>query len=131
FEYGAGLRNMASFSEAGTLEGLANRPYSLPAGFPDSHDLGSGPIGRSGAVAGGAASEAAHGIHEALVGDDLSVDSYRVQLVDEHQRVRQVPRKLITFVPTKTGKRSYPFGVPAPAGGYSYGDIVGARAVYH
>lgn len=120
FEYGTGLRNVASYRRPITAEGLANKVYHLAPGFPDSVDAGLTAV----ISATDSASIAARLIHEDVVNADLSPDDLRQKLVNEHVAIRKRPRELVVFNPTRN--LPYNYGTD-----YVEGDVVTARAVYN
>lgn len=113
FEYGTGKRNVRGYSRPVTLDLAMNLGWNLPEGFPDNS---------IGAVVtqSDATSITKWGRMEAVVPGDVTVDSMRQRLVDEHIRIRRNPRQTVTFEPASHGPH---FGTD-----YSIGDIVTARA---
>jgi hypothetical protein len=118
WEYGRGKRNVASYRRLRTLDGLLNKAWSIPTGFPDAHDVGTAPIANSSDTS---ASLALHGLLEAIVSDDLGVDSFRQTLADEHARIRKQARETILFDPHPARSPNYPTD-------FKVGDLVAARA---
>lgn len=119
FEYGDGRLNVKSYNRAVSVEGIANRVFSLPPGFPD-------PAGGGNIVSQqDAASQSARGLFDAMVSTDLIADALRQQLVDHHIAVRKTPRQTITFQPVNdlAGDR-----VPRLRFDYDVGDVMPFRA---
>ena len=119
FEYGIGKCNVADYKRPRSASDLLNKGWSLPAGFPDAHPGGQVPIANTYDAS---ASIAAHGLHEGLVSEDLTVDAFRQQLVNEHVRIRRVPRETIVFTPRSNSEYDY-------GSEFIEGDLVTARAV--
>lgn len=91
WEFGAGRNNVESWRDLADASTLCNSAISLPGGSASSTVA---------IVATDAGSIATRGLHEAVVGSDLSADLLRQQLVQEHVRVRAAPRRVISFQPT-------------------------------
>lgn len=94
FEYGDGRLNVRGYRRLVTLEHIANRVYSLPAGFPDNA-IGA-TIGQS-----DTASQAIRGKLEAVIPSDLTIDSLRTGLLAAHLAARRAPRQTIGITPTR------------------------------
>jgi hypothetical protein len=118
FEYGDGLLNVASYKRAVTVEGGANRLYSLPVGFPDN--AANSVLSRQ-----DTGSQAIRGVLEAVVAGDLTVDVLRAALLDHHLAIRANPRQIISFQPVRDTRagRLPRFGVD-----YGIGDVLPFRA---
>lgn len=119
FEYGTGLRNVASYRRPITAEGLANKVYHLAPGYPDAVDAALTPV----ISAVDSASIAARLIHEDVAGGDLAPNDLRQKLVNEHVAIRKRPRELVVFTPIPNLPHQY-------GADYVEGDTVTARAVY-
>lgn len=119
FEYGAGKRNVATYSRRGDLTGLLNRAYNLApqddatATVAEAHDD---------------ASIATYGLAEGLVSADVGVQALRQSLVNEHVAIRKAPRVLVTFAPTRNDGAT-PGRVPQYGTDFFLGDSVPFRAV--
>lgn len=103
-EHGDGERNVKTFTRAVSHEGTANKVYSLPPGFP----------GGGGAVLTDqdAASQAARGVLEDLVGADLTVDALRQALLAYHIATRKTAKQTIQLSPVNDRQGSLPlYGV--------------------
>lgn len=94
---------------------LANRVYSLPSGFPDTSVAGDPVVSAT-----DAASVAQYRLREDVISVDLANQAMRQTLVDEHVRVRKVPRRQIILEPIPGAK-------PRPFEAVNVGDIVPAR----
>jgi hypothetical protein len=117
FEHGDGLLNVRRFRRAVSLEGSANRFYSLPSGFPDNA------VGNVLSTE-DAASIAARGHLEDVVPTDLTVDGLRAELLAAHLAVRKGPRQTISLEPVRDlGAR-----VPKLGRDFEVGDVVPFRA---
>lgn len=116
FEYGVGTRsNVLSYSKIRSRDGQANRVFHLgndPA-TPVSSD--------------NAAAQTAWGLLEDVVSLDMSDQTLRTKLVQEHTQVRGYPRDLIRMTPHidpgVTGR------LPLPFVDYDIGDVVKFNAV--
>lgn len=119
FEYGDGRRNAASYRRALDLSLMLNRAYVLP---PSSDPTG--------AVlsASDATSQSTYGVFEGVVPTELSVADLRQKTVNEHVRVRKVPRQQITFSPTRDDP-AYPGRVPKYGTDFFLGDVIPFRAI--
>lgn len=113
FEYGTGRRNVTSYTRPVTLDGLLNLAWNLPENFPDNPTSAV-------VTATDAASITKWGRMEGLVQGDVTVDTLRQKLIDEHVRIRRNPRQVITFDPARNAPR---YGTD-----YTVGDIVTCRA---
>jgi len=124
FEYGTGQDNVAEWSDVGDSTTLANRAVSLPSGFPDNAvDM---PIQWDDAPA-----IADRGLYETVVAADLQTSDLRTKLVQEHVRVRKMPRRVISFTPIAEAP-DIPLAerrVPRLFADYQLGDVVTFRAV--
>jgi hypothetical protein len=118
FEYGDGPLNVRAYRRAVSLEGSANRLFSLPAGFPDAA------VGSILQVE-DTPSRNARGLLEAVVPADVVADELRLALLDSHIGIRKGARRTITFEPVRdlTGRR-----VPKLGRDFNVGDIVPFRA---
>lgn len=123
WEYGDGLRNVASWTETVDANALCNLGISVPS----VGDAG-------GALAQIAVSDtvsiAERGLHEALITSDLPVQNLRQKLVEEHVRIRSTPRRTITFEPIAEDDppAGEPRRVPRLFDDYRLGDIMPFRA---
>lgn len=90
FEYGDGRLNVRGFKRAVSLEGTANRIWSLPAGFPAAP---------SGNVMqwNDSASQTARGLLEDVLPSDVTPDALRAGLMYAHLAARKKARQVITF----------------------------------
>lgn len=125
FEFGVGRTNISSYTRSLSRDGQANRVYHLlPTGPVEPVPLQEPPVT---ALAVTEDSLPDWGIMEDIAQADLYDRTMRQQLVDEHGRVRQLPRSTIVFAPTADyGDGRMPeFGTE-----YNVGDTVRARARY-
>lgn len=102
WEFGDGKRNVASWTDKRDSGGLCNWGVNLPSATDDPTQI---PVTSSDAP-----SIADRGLHEAVIAGDLVVSELRSKLVQEHVRVRRLPRRTIEFAP---------IAEDAPAGGES------------
>lgn len=124
FVFGAPPFNVAEWHDVGDSSSLANFAISLPPGFPDNATAA--PI-----TASDAASIADRGLYETVVAADLQTDGLRTTLVQEHVRVRKIPKRVIAFTPVAESS-SVPIEerrVPRLFTDYIVGDVVLFRAV--
>lgn len=120
FEYGDGLLNVRGYKRAVSLEGMANRVFHLPSGFPTQ---ASGEV----LTDQDAAAIAARELLEAVVEQDLAVDDLRRKLLGFHLAVRKAAKQTITFDPVRDVSKALPiFGVD-----FDLGDVVPFRAWRH
>lgn len=113
FEYGDGRHNVRSYRRLLTNDGLLTRGYSLPPSFPDNATQQVVSAQDDPAIA-------ARGLWEDVVASDLAVDTLRLNLVQEHVRIRRAARQTITFEPTTRA--------PRLDTDYALGDVVPFRA---
>lgn len=129
FECGPGTRaNVPTFTETLDPTGDANDVVHLPDGFPDT-SAGILPLELT-----DAASILERGLREAVVNaPGLVVPDFRTQLLNEHLRIRRVPRRTITFQPLRdlepAGLALADRSIPRPFVDYDVGDVVRFRAV--
>lgn len=115
FEYGTGKSNVVDYRFTLSGDGLINTAYALPPGFPSG-----GTATTSNADSTGTTRQR---LREEVVSSDLSSINTRQALVDEHVRVRQRYKRVLTFTPqVEDGSRTPRFGVD-----YEVGDTVTAR----
>lgn len=119
FEYGFGKRNVADYRRTGDLTLMLNRGYGLPPGTAPGGTVVTATDG---------ASQAAFGVLEGTVPSELATDGLRQKLVDEHVRVRKVPRVIVGFTPTRDDP-ARPGRVPQYGTDFGLGDVVRFRAV--
>jgi len=122
--FGTAPHNVAEWHDVGDSSSLANFAISLPPGFPDNATAA--PIASSDASA-----IADRGLYETVVAADLQTDSLRTTLVQEHVRVRKVPKRVIAFTPIAESA-SAPVEerrVPRLFSDYIVGDVVTFRAI--
>jgi len=117
FEYGDGLFNVRSYKRPVTLEGAANRLYSIPPGGPDNAT-------QAVLTEENAASQAIRGILEATLATDLQVEELRRRLAQHHVAIRQGPRQVISFDPV----RGLDGRVPRVGVDFNVGDTITFRA---
>jgi hypothetical protein len=117
WEFGMGKDNVKSWRYAIQTDQVANSLWNAPSGWPDNATQNivnaTDPI-----------SIAQRGLKEAVVQQDLAVDAFRLQLLQEHVAVRAQPRKVITFEPMPDAAASLVYGVD-----YREGDLITFRAV--
>lgn len=118
FEYGVGRKNVASYNRQVTVETMLNAAYGLP-----SSSDGAGTV----VTATDATSITAYGRLEGVVPSDGTAD-LRQRLVNEHVRIRKIPRQLIRFAPTREDP-DRPGRVPQFGVDFIIGDAVPFRAV--
>lgn len=117
FEFGDGLLNVKSYKRAVSNEGLANRVFHLPPGYP-TQSVGEVLSDQD------AASIAARGLLEAVVSADISVDDLRRKLLGYHLAVRKISKHTITFQPVGDASKALPiYGVD-----FDNGDLLPFRA---
>lgn len=123
FQYGAGKKNVASYTRLLDKSNKANVVYSLPPGFPSVNALNDSLVGDFDGT-----SILNSGLYEYIVSMDTSsvvgsgsVTPLRQELVDETVSILSHARQQVTFVPTVNCNLD--FGVD-----YNVGDIVGAQA---
>jgi hypothetical protein len=124
--FGTPPYNVAEWHDTGDSTSLANLAISLPPGFPDNATAA--PITSS-----DPAGITDRGLLEAVVAADLQTDSLRTTLVQEHVRVRQIPRRVIAITPVAEDA-SGPIErrrVPRLFADYIVGDVVRFRAMEH
>ena len=126
FEMGVGRANISSYTRSLSRDGQANRIYHLINNSPIEPDPANPkpPVTQESVTVDTLAD---WGIMEDIAQADLYDRTMRQQLVDEHGRVRQLPRSTIVFAPTADyGDGRMPeYGVE-----YDIGDTVRARARY-
>jgi hypothetical protein len=113
FEYGSGSRSAKKYTRITNREGMTNQAYVLPPGFPDNSDIRISTNWTS-------IETDNRGALVEVIPSDVSDSQLRQALADAHQRIRGVPRQVITFEPTSTGPQ---FGTD-----YIVGDFVTGRA---
>jgi hypothetical protein len=115
FQYGTTRANVESYERSRSLDGVANRVYHMPPGWPDGtlQDF----IMRQDAT-----SQTDRGLYEDKVEADISSSTLREQLLDLHLQVRKAHREVVTFKPVTNAR-------PAPIQDYDVGDQIRARAV--
>lgn len=124
WEAGTGRKNVDTWRDVNDAGTLCNRGVNLPPGYPDNAtqqpiELSDDP------------SIAARGLHEAVIPGDLVVDPLRSKLVQDHVRIRRVPRRIITFDPIAEDQppAGQPRRVPRFGVDFVVGDIMPFRAV--
>jgi hypothetical protein len=124
FEFGTGQHNVAEWKDIGDSNTLANITINLPPGFPDNATQAI--IASSDTVA-----MTDRGVYEAVVAADLATDDLRTKLVQEHVRIRKVPRRIIQFSPIaeNSAAAAQDRRVPRLFADYIVGDTVRFRAV--
>lgn len=125
--FGTPPYNVAEWHDTGDSTSLANVAHNLPPGFPDNATQ---PVLGATDTAG---SIADRGLYETVVSADLQTDSLRTTLVQEHVRVRQIPRRVIAITPVAEDA-SGPIErrrVPRLFADYIVGDVVRFRAMEH
>lgn len=120
FEFGDGRCNVVKWDRIVSRDGMVNRGYGLQPGFPDE---------ANGTVQTweDAASIARYGLRERVIPGDFADDALRLKLVQEHIRVRRLPRQMITF--TAAREDTDDVVVPRFKVDFDIGDIVPFRAV--
>lgn len=108
FEYGSGSRSAKSYKRAISREGIVNLAYSLGDSVRVAFDI---------------ESQAARGLFEEVIASDVVDPGLRQVLVNDHVRVRKVPREIITFEPSTNA--------PVYGTDYVVGDTVRARAKFN
>jgi hypothetical protein len=122
WEYGDGLLNVAGYSRMVSMEGVANRAFHLPPGFPNNdYSVQAVMLEETD----GLVSQATRGLLETVVSQDLNVDDLRRKLLRYHIAVRSDPRQTITFDPVRDlgGQRIPRFGID-----FNAGDVMPFRA---
>lgn len=124
FEFGTGQHNVAEWKDIGDANTLANIAVNLPPGFPDNAT-------QSVTSYSDPASISDRGLHETVVAADLVTDDLRTKLVQEHVRIRKVPRRIISFSPVAEDSAAAinERRVPRLFADYIVGDTVRFRAV--
>lgn len=113
FEYGIGRHNVADYKVQTSRDTQANKMYNPGAGLQSA-------VTQSDAV-----SIAKWGLLEDVADLQLSDDTLRQKLVDEHVNVRTNPRRVVTFTPHVDDGTSR---VPSFLEDYDVGDVIVARA---
>lgn len=116
FEYGTGKRNVATYDRILTKDGLCNKAYSPPQGFPSVPAAGDSMI-----VGQDTTSQNAIGLYEDTIQGDVTSTALRQVLANEYITVRKAARQQITFTPSVDNFLD--FGVD-----YGVGDTITARA---
>lgn len=117
FEYGDGLLNVRGGSRVVDNNGIANRVFHLPPGFPDN-------AAQDVLTDQDAASIAARDLLEEVVTADLSVDDLRTKLLAYHLTVRKLAKTTITYDTVRDVSDALPvFGVD-----YDTGDVTPFRS---
>lgn len=116
FEYGTGKRNVATYDRVLSKDGLCNKAYSPPLGFPDVSAQGDSLVTGIDST-----SINSIGLYEDLVQGDLTSIPLRQILANEYVTVRKYARQQITVTPTVDCPLDYTVD-------YNVGDIVPARA---
>lgn len=124
WEFGTGRKNVDTWRDVGDSGPLCNRGVNLPPGYPDNATQQ--PIELSDAP-----SIAQRLLHEAVIPGDLIVDPLRSKLVQDHVRIRKIPRRVITFEPIAEDQppAGQPRRVPRYGVDFVAGDIMPFRAV--
>jgi hypothetical protein len=118
FEYGDGLLNVGGYKRGVTMDGVLDRAFHLPPGFPDN-------AAQVAMVEEDLTAQARRGLLEGVVQQDLTVDDLRRKLLQHHIAVRSNPRQTITFDPVRdpTGSRVPRLGID-----FNIGDVIPFRA---
>lgn len=115
FEYGTGKSNVVDYRFTLSGDGLITTAYALPPGYPSG---GSGTVSNADSTG-----TTRQRLREEVVSSDLPSINTRQALVDEHVRVRQRYKRVLTFTPqVEDGDRTPRFGAD-----YEIGDTVTAR----
>jgi hypothetical protein len=124
FEFGTGQYNVAEWKDIGDANTLANGAINLSSGFPDNATQGI--VASSDTV-----SMADRGVYETVVAADLVTDDLRTKLVQEHVRIRKVPRRIVQFSPIAEDSAASIQNrrVPCLFADYIVGDTIRFRAV--
>lgn len=124
FAFGTPPYSVVEWNDVGDSNTLANRAVNLPSGFPDNATAQ--PITWDDAP-----SIAARGLYETVVAADLVTDTLRTTLVQEHVRIRKVPRRIISVTPAAEDSTAPASERRVPRYGLDYrgGDVVTFRAV--
>lgn len=124
FEFGTGQHNVAEWKDIGDANTLANYAVNLPSGYPDNATQI--PISTTDTAA-----VTDRGLYETVVAADIVTDDLRTKLVQEHVRVRKVPRRIIQFTPVaeSSSEPAATRRVPRLFADYIVGDTVVFRAV--
>jgi hypothetical protein len=115
FEYGTGKNNVVDYRFTLSGDGLINTAYALPPGFPSG---GAGTTSKADSTG-----TSRQRLREEVVSSDLQTADARQYLVNEHVKVRQRYKRVLTFTPqVEDGTRTPRFAVD-----YEIGDNVTAR----
>lgn len=118
FEYGTGANNIKDVQDQVSLDTMANAIYHLPPGG----------VSTSAAVISSKDQDSINerGLYEDVVNADISFPGARQSLVEEHVRVRRLPRRVLNFTP-RGYHRDEPGNVPVFGEAYNVGDWVRAH----
>ncbi|MBA3240079.1 MAG: hypothetical protein H0T60_02540 [Acidobacteria bacterium] len=116
FEFGDGKHNISEYSRTLDRTTQATRVYHISDQGPD---IPGGPV----KVASDAVAYGQWGLLDDIAQAQLSDETMRQHLVNEHVRVRKNPRQTITFNP-------HPLKTPDLGVEYDVGDTIRARAIY-
>jgi hypothetical protein len=124
FEFGAGQYNVAEWKDIGDANTLANVAHNLPPGYPDNAT-------QVVVTNTDAFSIGDRGLYETVVAADLVTDDLRTKLVQEHVRIRKVPRRIVQFTPIAedSAVALSTRRVPRLFADYIVGDTIRFRAV--
>jgi hypothetical protein len=115
FEFGVGKANVVEYGFLMTNEERITQAHCLPPGFP------SGQVASASSTLGASRVR----LREAVVANDLTDYTFRQQLAENHVFVREVPRRIFTFVPNvEDGDRTPRFGID-----FNIGDFVTGRVM--
>ena len=121
FEYGTQVPNAQGYRFLTDTANMITRAVSLPPDFPDNRGL-------KVVALNDATRAAAVGYRQELIDSDLSIDTLRSALAQEHLDVRKNPRRLFEITPyVQTSDKR----VPEALIDYTTGDTIRGRVVDH